>query len=177
MKQLMVILFLMMCFQESITVFDFDKDVSIEKWNTTNDDVMGGISNSSIRLNNEGKGVFSGNVSTENNGGFAMVRLPVSIDLKENSKKIILRIKGDGKKYQFRIKAKKHQRYWYIQSFQTNGDWQTISLDLVNFYPSFRGYKLNKENFASNRIKEVAILIGNKKDESFALEIDTIQII
>jgi hypothetical protein len=119
---------------------------------------------------------FSGAVSTDNNGGFAMTRLPLNIKLTKDSEKIIIRAKGDNKKYQFRIKSSYNQRYWYVQSFQTTDKMENIELKLKDFYPSFRGYPLDRENFSSLKITEVAILIGNKKNEKFKLVIDKLTI-
>jgi hypothetical protein len=160
----------------SIVIFDFNSDCDISQWYETNDNVMGGISTSRMKLDKNGNGVFSGNVSTANNGGFAMTRLPLKINLSNDSKKIILRALGDNKKYQFRIKSSYSQRYWYVQSFQTSNEMKDIELPLKDFYPSFRGYKLNQENFSSSSINEIAILVGNKKNEDFKLVIDKITI-
>ena len=154
----------------------FDKETKNSKWYITNDDVMGGVSNSSIVIDNEGSAIFSGQVSLENNGGFSMVRLPVDISLNSNSSKIVLKIKGDSKKYQLRIKSKKRQRFWYVSTFQTSNKIQKIEIPLKDFYPSFRGYRLNYNNFSGNNIKEIAILIGNKKNENFNLKIEKISI-
>ena len=41
-------------------------------------------------------------------------------------------------------------------------------------YPAFRGRKLAMDNFSSEIIEEIAILIGNKKEQQFMLEIDEI---
>jgi len=41
-------------------------------------------------------------------------------------------------------------------------------------YPVFRGRKLDLNDFSSNGIEEIALLIGNKKEESFRLEISKI---
>lgn len=172
----LVVLIMLLSFQETITIFDFSKSSEIRNWSITNDDVMGGISTSSLSLDENGKGVFSGQVSTENNGGFAMVRLPVDINLNNNSSTILIRLKGDGKQYQFRLKHKSYKRYWYIQNFKTTNEWQTIELKLKDFYPSFRGNRLNKSNFDSETIKEIAFLIGNKQNENFKLIIDSITI-
>lgn len=157
----------------SIIIFNFNHNVSIKDWQTTNDTVMGGVSQSSIYVDNHGYGVFSGKVSTENNGGFAMIRHSTSVKCSPSSK-IVLRVKGDKKKYQFRLKSKKYQRFWYVHTFKTTGEWQTIQLNLNDFYPSFRGVKLNKPNFSENEISEIAFLIGNKKNEFFELKIDKI---
>lgn len=131
----------------SITIVDFSNDDAIKNWRTTNDSVMGGVSTSSIELDENGLGVFSGSVSTANNGGFGMVRLPVRVKLNEEFNRIVLKVKGDGKKYQFRIKSSNYQRHWYVQSFQTSNEWEEITLNLNEFYPSYRGYRLQKENF------------------------------
>ena len=76
--------------------------------------------------------------------------------------------------YQFRIKDNSRERYSYISSFETSGDWETVKIPLNAFYPSFRGYRLDIPNFSGNYMEEVAILIGNKVKESFALEIEKI---
>jgi NADH dehydrogenase [ubiquinone] 1 alpha subcomplex assembly factor 1 len=170
------IMMLVLFFGVQNMIYDFTSKSDISEWYTTNDTVMGGISNSSIQINKNGNGVFSGRVSTENNGGFAMVRLPVFKKITQQNSNIVLRVKGDGKKYQLRLKSKRNQRYWYVQHFQTSKNWQEISLKIEDFYPSFRGYKLQLKNFNAQEIQEVAILIGNKKDEEFKLEIDYIKL-
>lgn len=169
-------LLLITFFTLEIMVFNFNKNADINKWLITNDNVMGGLSTSKMILNNEGNGVFLGTVSIDNNGGFAMTRLPVDLIIDDRKTKVVVKLKGDGKAYQFRIKSSNSQRYWYIQTFQTTTSWQTIELPLNGFFPSFRGYKLNKDNFSSNTIKEIAILVGNKKNEAFKLEIEKIVI-
>jgi hypothetical protein len=49
-------------------------------------------------------------------------------------KSILLRVHGDGKQYQFRIKSNSAQYYSYIYPFQTNGEWQDIEIPLQEFY-------------------------------------------
>ncbi len=169
-----LILSFFMCLNDKIIIFD--KDNNTQKWYITNDTVMGGVSNSSVKINDEGNLVFSGRVSTENNGGFAMTRMSIAINLNNQHSKIILRVKGDDKQYQLRLKSDESQRYSYVQAFRTNKQEQEIVLPLKGFYPAFRGRKLSFGNFSANQIKEVAVLIGNKKDEKFSLEIIKIAI-
>lgn len=169
----LVLICVLLNVNNEILVFDKAKQT---KWYVTNDDVMGGISTSSMIHNTSENAVFSGEVSTENNGGFAMTRMRVNVKLDDKKAKIVLRVKGDGKKYQLRLKADRSTRFWYIQSFQTNGKEQEIEIPLTSFYPSFRGYRLNLDNFSSQTIKEIAILIGNKTNEKFKLEVEKISI-
>jgi len=174
--KLISILFISMIFSSDLLVCDFNTIKDVQKWYQTNDDVMGGISNSKMFLNAEKHGVFTGNVSTANNGGFAMTRLPVDLTLNDQHKKIVLRVQGDGKQYQFRLKASNRQRYWYVCNFQTSNKMQNIEIPLLDFYPSFRGYRIDRSNFSSNKIQEIGILIGNKRNENFKLIIDNITI-
>lgn len=158
------------------TVFDFKSSDDANSWSIMNDVVMGGVSSSTIKVNNDGHGVFDGEVFTVNNGGFASVRYrPVSIDL-TNKSKMKIRLKGDGKNYQFRVKKSLSDYESFITTFETSGSWETIEIDLTSLYPSFRGRKLNQRNFDVSNIAELSFLIANKKNETFKLIIDELTI-
>ena len=161
---------------KSILIFDFTKATNPKEWKIIDDIVMGGKSNGSFTIDKDGNGVFAGKVSIENNGGFSSVRYQCNpVKVTKNSK-ILIHLKGDGKDYQFRIKDKTNAYYSYITSFKTSGDWQTISIKLTDLYPSFRGRKLDMPNFSSDSFEEIVFLIGNKKDESFQLILDKVEL-
>ncbi len=156
-------------------IFDFNKQADIQDWIVVDDVVMGGRSSGTFALNDDGFGVFAGNVSLENNGGFSSVRYRFDKIAVEDFTKMVLRLKGDGKTYQFRIKDEVTTRYSYIASFPTSGEWQEITIPLNTMYPAFRGNKLDQPNFSHDHIEEVAFLVGNKKAEKFRLLIDKIE--
>jgi len=157
-------------------IFDFNKNSNIEGWRIVDDVVMGGRSSGSFKLSPEGSGLFEGQISLENNGGFSSVRYQFE-KLKVNETSIIIiRLKGDGKNYQFRIKDKSSTYHSYIASFQTSGEWQEIEIPLKDMYPSFRGRKLDLPNFSHDYIEEIVFLIGNKTPEKFKLLIDKIEL-
>ena len=158
------------------SIFNFSQSSKINDWKIVNDDVMGGISRASFDLNTEGDAEFKGTVSTANNGGFASVRYRFKAKDITKKKMITIRLRGDSKRYQFRIKSKATDYYSYITTFSTIGDWETIHVNLKDLYPSFRGNKLNKENFNGSSIEEISFLIANQKDENFKLIIDKIEI-
>ena len=167
---------LIVSMMQTFTIFDFNKNEDISDWIVVDDVVMGGRSSGEFYISQEGNAVFEGKVSLENNGGFSSLRYrfdPISTKMYS---KVILRIKGDGKTYQFRVKDKSSTYYSYVINFESSGDWQTIELQLSDMYPAFRGRKLNSPNFQSENIEEIAILIGNKKEETFKLEIDHIKL-
>lgn len=177
MKMLLIYLFLgVMVQNEILTIFDFNTVKSTSQWYVVNDGVMGGLSKGALTLNQQGNGVFEGFVTTENNGGFSSIRHRFNKKDVSAFEHVVLKVKGDGKPYQFRIKESSNQRYSYITTFNTTGKWETIKLPLSSFYPSFRGYTLNKPNYPGVVMQEIAILIGNKQKESFSLEIQSIQL-
>lgn len=158
------------------TIFDFNKDSTLRYWNVVDDTVMGGRSAGNFKVNDDGHGEFYGNVSLENNGGFSSIRHSFSPVSTNEESALIIRLKGDGKTYQVRVKDNRRNYYSYITYVKTNTDWEEIELPLNTFYPSFRGRKLNGPNFDQNQIEELAILIGNKENESFKLLIDKIEL-
>lgn len=159
----------------NLELFDFQKGVNIDKWSVVDDGVMGGLSQGNFELK-EGHGHFFGEVSLENNGGFSSVRYPLQLKDLKSYNYIVLRIKGDGKNYQVRLKAKPSDYESYIQEIETSGEWETIRVKLEDMYPSFRGRKLNQPNYDRSGMAEFRILIANKKNESFSLLIDKIEL-
>lgn len=156
------------------TIVDFTKNTKLHSWTIVNDVVMGGRSTSKISINTDGNAVFKGEVSLENNGGFSSLRHRFEkLDVSE-FKTIKIRLKGDGKKYQFRIKPSRFNQHSYVQHFQTNGEWQIIELNLTDFGPRFRGRNLDMPNFSGKELEEIGFLIGNKQQEKFELMLDTI---
>jgi hypothetical protein len=157
-------------------IFNFDLKSDLKNWRVVNDGVMGGQSESKFYLNLEGEGTFEGTVSLENNGGFCSVKYVFdSINLKRFTH-ICLRVKGDGKKYQCRVKSSRDDHHSYVYPFQTNTDWQIIEIPLAEMYPVFRGRKLEIPNYDDSNLEEIAFLIGNKKEEVFQLLINRIEV-
>jgi len=157
-------------------IFDFNKNSDIQNWRIVDDVVMGGKSSSTFELNTDGYGVFEGDISLENNGGFSSVRYRFQKILTKEYTKIIIKLQGDGKKYQFRIKSNARDDYSYVSSFLSSGEWQEIEIPLKDMYPSLRGRRLNQANFSNDYIEEIAFLIGNEKNENFKLLIDKIEL-
>jgi NADH dehydrogenase [ubiquinone] 1 alpha subcomplex assembly factor 1 len=174
MKYLLATLILFMT-MDTLTLFDFEKNTDIQNWRIVDDVVMGGRSSGSFSLSPEGYGVFEGCISLENNGGFSSVHYGFEKRQIKGYSKVIIRLKGDGKSYQLRIKEDADTYYSYIAPFATSGEWQEIEISLAEMYPSFRGRKLDLPNFSHSTIEELTFLIGNKKPEAFKLLIDTIK--
>lgn len=172
--QLVLILTISMLMTGTFTIYDFDKNSDLANWYIVDDRVMGGVSNGTFNINDDGNAVFNGKVSLENNGGFSSVRYDSPLLKVDQYSTIAFRVRGDGKQYQFRIKSNARDRHSYITYFETSTKWETIEIKLSDLYASFRGRKLNMPDYDGKIINELAFLFGNKKAESFQLEIDWI---
>ena len=172
----LILFTVMTMFQSPTVIFKFEPGVSTDGWQIIDDRVMGGKSQGDFMINSEGFGVFEGYVTTENNGGFSSLRYNFDGIKTAGFKSIVLKLKGDGKSYQFRLKGTSNQRHSYIHTFTTTGLEQEISIPLKDFYPKFRGRTLDLPNFDADTIEQIAFLIGNKVKESFRLEIQSISL-
>ncbi len=147
------------------------------EWSPINDTVMGGVSSSTIEQASENTAVFKGVVSLENNGGFASIRSrPQRFDL-EGHDGIKIRVRGDGKKYKFRIRTDNgfdgpsHQ-----STFETEPDtWSVHQLPFADFIATYRGRQLrNHPAIDPATIRSFGFLVSDKQEGPFSLEIDWI---
>jgi len=153
-------------------LFDFAKN-NTATWQIVNDDVMGGISTSRFRITN-GVAVFWGEVSLENNGGFASVRmLPTRLEASAASG-FVLRVRGDGRRYKFTARMDaSFDGPLYQNAFTTKrGEWQELNLRLEDFVPTFRGRMLSGEPpLDLRKVTSVGFLISDQQRGAFQLEI------
>lgn len=162
-----------------IQIFMNLSPISLEagRWKIVNDTVMGGQSSSDIRNNLSGHLLFSGSVSVANNGGFCMIK-KVLIKPTSNTVKICrITLKGDGKKYQVRLKKKLSDKESYVTSISTNGKLQYFDLKINSFQSQFRGQKLDMPPLQYQPIEEIGFLIGNQVAETFEISILKIEFI
>lgn len=124
-------------------IFDFTNPSAEihEVWGSLDDVVMGGVSQSYIQFLSDGA-LFTGNISTKNSGGFASVRTRNFSPILDLSKYegIDLRVKGDGKRYKFILRAEsKWDGIGYSYSFDTVSDiWTTVRVPFADLVPVFR---------------------------------------
>ena len=161
--------------QEEIMLEDFSEN-DLLSWSIVDDTVMGGRSRGSFKINNN-VGEFKGYLSLANNGGFSSVRAYYPYDLIGISS-ITLRIKGDGRKYNFRVRTNKNSWVSYSHSFSTESNtWQEITLNIQDFFPTYRGYNVqNVQRLSELLIREIGIMISDKNEGNFALMIDWIMV-
>ena len=154
-------------------LFDFQTVTNTAAWQVVNDDVMGGVSTSSFRLTN-GAAIFQGEVSLENNGGFASVRsLPARHDL-AGCDTFVIRVRGDGRRYKFTARTDRSFDRAIYQTVLTTkkGEWEEHRLPLKQFVPTFRGRVLSGEPpLDPAKVTSVGVLIADQQNGPFRLEI------
>lgn len=144
-------------------------------WQSINDGVMGGISSGTMTACPDGL-VFEGELSLENNGGFASVRRPVGADVSAATG-LQLKVRGDGRTYQIRLRQ--DERFdgiaWRLE-FPTSTQWQTVTLDFADFEPVFRGRRVvDAGPVAPKKIRQLGFMVADKTPGPFRLEIGAIQ--
>ncbi|MFW6351934.1 MAG: CIA30 family protein [Bacteroidota bacterium] len=159
-------------------LFDFGASANMNDWQIVNDGVMGGLSKSRFVLSDKQTAVFSGSVTLENNGGFASVRSRAMQFQLDGYKGILIRVKGDGKKYQFRLRTNdRFDGVAYRYHFETENDqWQTIAIPFDECIPVFRGRILRDVGPVSPKdIQQLGVMISDGQTGEFQLEIQWIK--
>ena len=160
--------------EEELTIFDFSKKNDLNQWRPINDTVMGGISESQLQLTKERSALFTGNVSLENNGGFASLQSQPSDYNFTGYEGITIRLKGDGKRYKFSLKTNAYLDFTrYEDAFNTEkGAWTIVRIPFNTLVPTFRGRLLTSEPpIDISKVKSFGLLISDKQKGPFRLEI------
>jgi len=162
-----------------VKLFDFSKEKSTLGWRIVNDVVMGGLSESRFEILEESRACFSGIVSLANGGGFASVKSePHNFDL-SSYQGVILKLRGDGKRYSFRIRTSAHiNEAAYEAPFNTPAnEWTEVVIPLDSFKPVFRGRVLNDfPPLDKRRIVQFGFMIKERQEGAFRLEIAEIEV-
>ncbi|MFH1700557.1 MAG: CIA30 family protein [Candidatus Zixiibacteriota bacterium] len=159
------------------SICSFDNAEEIGQWVSVNDNVMGGLSEGVASLTHDSCLQFSGTVSLENNGGFASIRtLPKEFNLCEFNG-LRIRVKGDGRAYQFRIRTDgKYDGIAFKHDFSTDpSDWIEIDLPFASFLPTFRGRILRDvKPLVAAEIRQIGFFVADKVAGPFSLIVDEI---
>jgi monofunctional biosynthetic peptidoglycan transglycosylase len=153
----------------------FQEDPDASRWVAINDGVMGGTSSGGLRMSPEGVGVFEGNLSLENNGGFASVRTAPDITDVGRAAGIRVRVRGDGRTYRLRLRTDMNfDGIAYQSHFETvKGEWLEIDLPFASFTPTFRGRTVTgAEPLNTSDVRQLGFMIADKTPGPFRLEIE-----
>jgi hypothetical protein len=104
---------------------------------------MGGVSEGSARLSIDSDAgntyvQMTGDVSTENNGGFIQIRTRLASGAEKDTTGVYLRARGNSQKYYIHLRTRGTMLPWqyYQAEFDVGEDWQVFRLPLSDFKPS-----------------------------------------
>lgn len=153
-------------------MIDFIKQQEEGRWRITNDGVMGGLSNGKIIFEQD-HGIFTGDISLDNNGGFSSVFRPVE-NIPTQLDKLVIATQGDGQAYQLRLVIYiDGYRVAYKHEFKTlEKKREQFIFKLTDFKATFRGrYIKNAPLLKSEDIREVGFLMTKKVAGQFSLSV------
>ena len=143
-------------------------------WYTVDDNVMGGVSNSTVKVNDSGILSFSGTMSLENNGGFSSVRSEWTPTNLYGTDGLLLRVLGDGKIYRLRIhSATTGGDIAYNAIFETNPDtWNIVYIPFASMVPTYRGFLMDVGKLDTASIGSFGFMLSDKQPGEFELQVD-----
>ncbi len=155
----------------------FDKPDSSQGWFSVNDGVMGGVSKGGFELTERKTLLFKGDLSLENNGGFASIRTtPSDLNL-TGAKGISVKARGDGRTYWVglhtagQFSASSYRAYLPT----TAGELTETFIPIADFKLQAFGRQLPGGPVDPAAIAAVGFTIADKKAGSFALEIESVK--
>ena len=149
----------------------FDQDIRnpklfFQKWEYVGDQVMGGVSDGKAEII-DSEDLFlrlSGNVSTENNGGFIQVRSSKEI-LSDDFLGIKLKVRGNPSSYYIHLRTNSLIFPWqyYSGEFSVDSNWKYLNIYFKDFKKS-NFYQ--PTTFSSSEIKSIGFVAFGKDFEA-----------
>lgn len=159
------------------TLASFEAEDALNSWTSVNDDVMGGVSKGGVQRTDRGTMKFSGNLSLENNGGFASIRTkPNPMDLSGMSA-ILVKARGDGRTYwiDLRVTGQMGATSYRAELPTTAGEWRETRVPLEDFKPQAFGRELPFRPLDPASVASVGFTLSDKKKGPFALEVEYVK--
>lgn len=158
-------------------IFAFDEGEP--DWYTVDDNVMGGVSSSTVEITDTGILSFSGNMSLENNGGFSSVRsewYPINLASADG---MLLRVLGDGKMYRLRIYSEATgNNIAYNANFETTPEhWKLVYIPFSSMVPTYFGSIVDVGSLDTRSIGSFGLMLSDKQPGEFDLQVDWIRAI
>jgi hypothetical protein len=130
------------------------------RWRYVSDQVMGGISEGQLAFvteQGESYAHMSGQVSTENNGGFIQFRTSIPKGSTATVKGVTLKVRGNSQQYYIHLRSAGTLLPWqyYQAGFQASGQWQTINIPLNTFAASS---KWLREQIKPSAIRSIGVV-------------------
>ena len=151
-----------------------------ERISLIHDTVMGGRSSGTVIQHNNDAVLFTGNLSLDNNGGFASAEFKLLNKLTmPNATLLQLHAIGDNRTYQLRLKTPYiPQGVAYVAEFTAVPQQHRFNFDVDAFSGRYRGAPvLNLPQLQINDISHVSIMLADKTSGPFQVALYSLNII
>lgn len=158
-------------------IASFENDESLKSWSSVNDGVMGGISKGGFKRSDQGTLLFTGELSLENNGGFASIRMkPADLGLAGTSG-IVVKARGDGRTYWVDLRVSDQMSASSYRAFlpTTAGKWMETTIPFADFKLQAFGRELPVKPIDPASVASAGFTIADKKEGPFSLEIEFVK--
>jgi uncharacterized surface protein with fasciclin (FAS1) repeats len=158
--------------------FALSFDDGVDGWRVVLDGVMGGRSSGRVEAADGGTLQFTGNLSLENNGGFAQIRTSVPDGAFDGARGIDLRVLGDGRTYKFDVRTSNARRMagGFQAEFATEaGAWTDVHLPFETFALHDFGRRVaDAPALDPRRVESIGVTLADKNAGAFRLAVDRI---
>lgn len=150
-------------------LLDFSRSEVVRELRIVNDAVMGGISTSKLSQTDAGVR-FAGDLSLENNGGFASFRGQVRIPVEPTM--LLATVRGDGQRYKLTLKLDDSSKSaQYQAAFVAPREWQTLRFSPADFAAVFRGRSVAAPVLRFVDVQYLGVMISDRQLGAFWLEL------
>ena len=131
-----------------------------KRWSFIADTVMGGISTGQVRFAEENGSAYArmtGEVSTQNRGGFIQIRKELSDKSSDGAKGVRLIVRGNGQKYFVHLRTSGTVLPWqyYQGGFSTTDGWTEVRIPFSDFKASGR---MVRSEVRASSLKSIGIV-------------------
>lgn len=155
------------------TALAFNNPEHFRQFRLIHDTVMGGRSAGQVDFTEDRQGlVFSGNLSLENNGGFASAEFTLARPLAVTTlSSLYIDALGDGRSYQIRLKTPYIPNgVAYVASFDTVTKREHYYIPLSAFYGQYRGQRVsNLPKLDLAHVSQLSVMLADKQPGPFSI--------
>ena len=158
-------------------IASFETEESLKSWTSVNDGVMGGVSKGGFKRTEQGTLLFTGDLSLENRGGFASIRMKPSALGLDGMSALVVKAKGDGRTYWVDLRVNDQMSASSYRAYlpTTAGEWQETRIPLADFKLQAFGRDLPLKAVNAAKVASVGFTLADKKAGPFSLEIEVVK--
>ncbi len=158
-------------------IVSFEDEESLKTWTSVNDGVMGGLSKGGFTRSDKNTLVFRGELSLENNGGFASIRMkPTELAL-SGTNTLVVKARGDGRTYWIDLRATDQMSASSYRAYlpTTAGEWKEVRVPLADFKLQAFGRELPLRPIDPASVTSIGFTLADKKAGVFEVEIASVK--